>query len=47
MADQDNDIPVSTGEPTGTASERLAHLQTLEDGEAVKQRQMEWVDGAN
>jgi RHS repeat-associated protein len=47
MADQDNDNPGSTGEPTGSASERLAHLQTLEDGDAVKQQQMKWVDGAN
>ena len=56
MADQDNDNPTSPGsagsadndgEPTGSASERLAHLQTLEDGEAVKQQQMKWVDGAN
>jgi len=53
MADQDDDNPTSagstgkTGEPTGSASERLAHLQTLEDGEAVKQQQMKWVDGAN
>ena len=53
MADPDNDNPASvesagnTGEPTGSASERLAHLQTLEDGEAVKQQQMKWVDGAN
>jgi RHS repeat-associated protein len=47
MADQDNDTPSSTGEPTGSASERLAHLQTLEDGDAVKQQQMKWVDGAN
>src|SRR5471032_3601917 len=56
MADQDNDNPTSPrsagsadndGEPTGSASERLAHLQTLEDGEADKQQQMKWVDGAN
>jgi RHS repeat-associated protein len=56
MADQDNDNPdnptsaestSNTGEPTGSASERLAHLQTLENGEAVKQQQMKWVDGAN
>ncbi|WP_080414958.1 RHS repeat-associated core domain-containing protein [Burkholderia ubonensis] len=34
-------------EPTGTAEERLATLQNLEDGEQVKQEQMKWVDGAN
>jgi RHS repeat-associated protein len=47
MADQDNDNPTSTGEPAGSASERLANLQTLEDGDAAKQEQMKWVDGAN
>ncbi len=47
MADKDNDIAGDTGIPSGSASERLAHLQTLEDGEAVKQGQMKWVDGAN
>jgi hypothetical protein len=47
MADQDNDNPTSTGEPAGSASERLANLQTLEDGDAAKQQQMKWVDGAN
>ncbi|MEW6344530.1 MAG: DUF6531 domain-containing protein [Paraburkholderia sp.] len=47
MADQDNDNPTSTGEPTGSATERLANLQTLEDGDAAKQQQMKWVDGAN
>jgi RHS repeat-associated protein len=47
MADQDNNSAGNTGEPSGSASERLARLQTLEDGEAAKQRQMKWVDGAN
>ncbi|MEQ5840471.1 DUF6531 domain-containing protein [Paraburkholderia acidicola] len=45
MPDSDH-IP-GTDEPTGTAEERLAHLQTLEDGDAVKQQQEKWVDGAN
>ncbi|MCA7978121.1 RES domain-containing protein [Burkholderia cepacia] len=34
-------------EPTGSADQRLANLQNLEDGEQVKQEQMKWVDGAN
>jgi RHS repeat-associated protein len=47
MAEHDDNIAGDTGEPSGSVSERLARLQTLEDGEAAKQRQMKWVDGAN
>ncbi|MBB6593307.1 PAAR domain-containing protein, partial [Ralstonia solanacearum] len=46
MADQDPGTP-SPAEPTGSAEERLAALQTLENGEATKQSRMKWVDGAN
>ncbi|KAF1064724.1 hypothetical protein LvStA_03394 [Burkholderia gladioli] len=34
-------------EPSGSAEQRVANLQTLEDGEKTKQQQMGWVDGAN
>ncbi|RQU68076.1 hypothetical protein DF141_28135 [Burkholderia cenocepacia] len=34
-------------EPTGSADERLANLQKLEDGDLVKQQQMKYVAGAN
>ncbi len=46
MADQDPGT-ASPAEPTGSAEERLAALQTLENGEATKQSRMKWVDGAN
>ncbi|AQW31158.1 PAAR domain-containing protein [Ralstonia syzygii subsp. celebesensis] len=46
MADQDLSTQ-SPAEPSGSAEERLVALQTLEDGEATKQSQMKWVDGAN
>ena len=47
MADQDPSTPTPPTGPSGTAEERMAALQNLEDGEAKKQSQMKWVDGAN
>ena len=35
MAEHDDNIAGDTGEPSGSVSERLARLQTLEDGEAA------------
>ncbi|MFP6562280.1 DUF6531 domain-containing protein [Paraburkholderia sp. B3] len=46
MADQDVNNTDSEV-PSGSADERLAYLNTLEDGDATKQQQMKWVDGAN
>jgi RHS repeat-associated protein len=46
MADHD-ESPQDPHAPTGSASERLAALSQLEDGEKEKQAQMKWVDGAN
>ena len=47
MADQDPSTPNAPTGPSGSAEERMAALQKLEDGEAKKQSQMKWVDGAN
>lgn len=47
MADQNDSESGEAPAPGGTAEERLARLKTLEDGEARKAEQMEWVDGAN
>ncbi|MCL1622136.1 GH-E family nuclease [Ralstonia pseudosolanacearum] len=46
MADHDPSTQ-PPAEPSGSAEARLAALQTLENGEATKQSQMKWVDGAN
>lgn len=46
MADHDPSTQ-PPAEPSGSAEARLAALQRLENGEATKQSQMKWVDGAN